>query len=211
MGCRSGPRFAFFSLIPSLLLLGCQYSASIQVNSTPEGAAIRLDGEETGFVTNHLFEGVYAGYHLVELKSGNFLWSDSFTLRRNETRTINAVLPDLKWQRNISGYGYMSPPAAGPDGTVYVSTGSNLHAIDASGQSAWRCTLAYAYADPPAPAVGDDGTVYAMSSYKVVAVAPDGQARWRSAIDAGSARGLALAPDGTLYAAISHRLFAFNP
>ncbi|MBD3286395.1 PEGA domain-containing protein [candidate division WOR-3 bacterium] len=66
---------------------------SIQVNSTPDGAAITLDGESTGEVTDALIEDVESGEHTVELSLAGFAdTSVSVTVPVDETVTLDVIL-----------------------------------------------------------------------------------------------------------------------
>jgi len=70
-------------------------TGSIQVNSTPTGAAIELDGAATGQVTNYLFDEVPLGEHTVKLTLKDYKdWDTTVTVNEDETATIDAVLEE---------------------------------------------------------------------------------------------------------------------
>lgn len=65
----------------------------IQVNSTPTGANIWLNGQNTGYTTNHLFENVSTGSHPIKLVKARYQdWEGSVTVTKNITSTINITL-----------------------------------------------------------------------------------------------------------------------
>ena len=68
---------------------------SIAVASTPTGAAIFLDGIETGKLTNALLENVPAGDHVVTLKLDGYAdASKTVTVADNETATVHFLLTE---------------------------------------------------------------------------------------------------------------------
>ncbi len=71
-------------------------TGALQVNSTPTGAEIWLDGSNTGQLTNHLFEDVSPGSHIVKLtKEGYKDWVDTVEVVAGETTTIDATLEEI--------------------------------------------------------------------------------------------------------------------
>lgn len=90
-------------------------------------------------------------------------------------------------------------PAVGADGTVYSSSGSDLHAIDpADGSSSWTLPLGGAVTSPPA--IGADGTVYIGVGADLVAVDPAAQAEsWRLAVGGEISERPVIGPGGALY------------
>ncbi|MBA7598847.1 hypothetical protein ES703_05872 [subsurface metagenome] len=71
-------------------------TGNLQVNSTPTGAEIWLDGSNTGQLTNHLFEDVSPGSHIVKLtKEGYKDWIDTVEVVAGETTTIDATLEEI--------------------------------------------------------------------------------------------------------------------
>ena len=68
---------------------------SIAVASTPTGAAIFLDGIETGKLTNALLENVPAGDHVITLKLAGYAdASKTVTVADNETATVHFLLTE---------------------------------------------------------------------------------------------------------------------
>ena len=68
-------------------------TGSIRVTSTPAGAAVFLDGEETGEVTNCLLTNVPAGDHVVTLQRDGYAdASTPVTVAEGETATVDITL-----------------------------------------------------------------------------------------------------------------------
>jgi outer membrane protein assembly factor BamB len=98
-------------------------------------------------------------------------------------------------------------PAVSSNGTVYAAFfGEGLSAVRSSdGKLLWKVRT-------PAesgPVAGPDGTVYVTTDDGVVAVAASGEVKWTFG-GAKGARALAIALDGTVYAADGYQLFALN-
>jgi len=81
-------------------------AGSIQVNSTPAGANVFLDGSDTGQVTNTTLTGVSAGLHEIKVsKEGYVDYEESVNVSGGGTATVNA---------NLSKYTIdVTSPAAG--------------------------------------------------------------------------------------------------
>lgn len=140
-------------------------------------------------------------------------WSDWSDLWPFTVRTI-------KWV--FIGNGNLSEPAVGDDQTVYVSGGFTgeagyLYALNTLGLVEWAYTLCdtgFIFNDCP-PAIGADGTIFvtftADSDY-VYAFNPSGSPVWQTTLpSAPSTRGcLAIAQNGTIYAANSGYLYALS-
>jgi hypothetical protein len=94
-----------------------------------------------------------------------------------------------KWEFNTEGKFMQSKPAIGPDNTVYVTTRTNLFAINSDGTQKWI------YSDSlnleSAPAIGKDGEIYLTVSqfgdpfvelllrYRLrIELNPDGTKKW---------------------------------
>ncbi len=75
-------------------------TGSIQVNSTPSGAAIWLDGVNTSYLTNYLVTNCTVGSRTVTLvKSGFHDWQTTVSVTEDQTTTVDAVLEKLDpWQ-----------------------------------------------------------------------------------------------------------------
>jgi outer membrane protein assembly factor BamB len=122
-----------------------------------------------------------------------------------------------------SGNNFTASVIIAQDGTLYAasSTGKRLHALAPTGQESWAAldglppqpgaTTVYTV-----PALDAGGTVYYCTSNCVWALNPQGQVQWTvAASDPRAARGYEVAnvspiigPDGTLYAAMGHTLYA---
>ena len=70
-------------------------TGTIQVNSTPTGAAISLDGQDTGKTTNATLTDVSAGTHTLKLvKQGYKVWEDTVTVNKGSTTHVNVTLEE---------------------------------------------------------------------------------------------------------------------
>ncbi|MBN1272963.1 MAG: SUMF1/EgtB/PvdO family nonheme iron enzyme [Candidatus Aminicenantes bacterium] len=79
--------------VAAVLLLGGPSTGSIQVNSTPSGAKVYLDGEDTGQVTNCNLSDIEKGNHTIKLvKEGYVDYQQSITVEGGQTETISANL-----------------------------------------------------------------------------------------------------------------------
>ncbi len=110
----------------------------------------------------------------------------------------------LEWSYTTGGAVYLSSPAIGADGTVYIgSTDGSLYALYPTpsgtvGALKWSFTTGGAV--DASPAIGADGTVYIGSNNdNVYAISPSGALTWSyptlGAVDASPAIGA----DGTVY------------
>ncbi|MBN2379034.1 PEGA domain-containing protein [candidate division WOR-3 bacterium] len=84
--------------------VGCPkiQTGEIVVNSTPTGAAISLDGEPTGKLTNSTLTEVEAGSHTIKLTLADYKdYDTTVTVTADETVTVNATL-------EYEGYGSLS-------------------------------------------------------------------------------------------------------
>lgn len=83
---------------------------------------------------------------------------------------------NLRWQSLNTYAGLFGPPVVGPEGNLYASAGTRLHALDSqSGAELWtRDFTNYG----PSIALGPDGSLYAVSEF-AFALDPDtGAVRW---------------------------------
>ncbi|MCX6842776.1 MAG: PEGA domain-containing protein [candidate division WOR-3 bacterium] len=79
----------------TLLMLACQKDTTgfIQVNSTPTGAAISLDGVSTGYTTNYTLANISAGTHTITLtQSGYDDFVQGVSVVAGQTATVTATL-----------------------------------------------------------------------------------------------------------------------
>ena len=111
--------------------------------------------------------------------------------------SIVAVAPGSVKNVQYIGYGAMSSPAIGPDGTVYVGSYDHYYrAFNQDGTQKWHCRLENATSSP---AIGPDGTIYVTSDSFLYALNPDCTPKWRYVIH-GSVRCCpAVGPKGTVY------------
>ena len=94
----------------------------------------------------------------------------------------------LRWKFEIgesAGSQFISSPAIGADGTVYVgSFDDNVYAINPDGSQKWMFTTGDSVES--SPAIGADGTIYVGSfDDKVYAINPDGSQKWTFATRCG--------------------------
>ena len=85
------------------LMCGCnggvppvtEVNGTIDVNSTPSGANVYLDGEDTGQVTPIVLTNIAAGDHIIELRKFHYYhWEDVVTVMAGQTAYLN---PPLVW------------------------------------------------------------------------------------------------------------------
>jgi hypothetical protein len=66
---------------------------ALQLNSTPDGAAIELDGVATGETTDHLFDSLAVGDHTLKLTLAEYEdWDSTVTIVKDDTVTVDAEL-----------------------------------------------------------------------------------------------------------------------
>ncbi|NBC30850.1 MAG: PQQ-binding-like beta-propeller repeat protein [Spirochaetes bacterium] len=119
------------------------------------------------------------------------------------------------------GFGYSSP-AIGPRGDVYaVADDGRLYAISPDSGILWSRDIGNGNNVYMQPSVGSDGTIYVGSDDgtgdgngdgAVFAFSPGGNEKWSRSMPSGVVDGVALGPDGTVYAlALDGTLYALNP
>jgi outer membrane protein assembly factor BamB len=88
------------------------------------------------------------------------------------------IEPQVIWSVDIGPGRQSSSPIIGPDGTIYVVSGTGqLSAIAPTGEVRWRAQTGPTL--KASPALGPDGTVYVASmNGKLYAVAPPGLVQW---------------------------------
>lgn len=87
---------------------------------------------------------------------------------------VYALAPDggLKWVVRLPGHSFpYAPPAAGPDGTAYVSSGWTVIAIGSDGEIRWQYTDPSAQGVAVAPGVGPGGQLLACNDFGLGAYA----------------------------------------
>ncbi|MBU1563874.1 PQQ-binding-like beta-propeller repeat protein [Patescibacteria group bacterium] len=109
-----------------------------------------------------------------------------------------------KWRYPLSTTG-PNVPVIGPDGFVYVGTGSKLYKISPDG-------IISVFYDGAvrALAFASDGTVYITDSSGLYALTSDGQVIWKYSIYINTTAPV-IAPDGTIYIASDYYLYALTP
>ena len=95
---------SFFSILILLVLItGCNGGAppigelygTIDVNSTPSGAKVYLDGEDTGQITPIVLTNIDVGDHIIELRKFHYQdWEGVVTVIAGQTAYLN---PPLVW------------------------------------------------------------------------------------------------------------------
>ena len=80
-----------------ILIAGCTPTTSttgiIEVNSTPAGAKIYLDGVDTGMATPYPITNIEAGPHVIKLDASHYkIWEDTVIVIANETTYLNPLL-----------------------------------------------------------------------------------------------------------------------
>jgi outer membrane protein assembly factor BamB len=136
----------------------------------------------------------------------------------------------VTWATPLEGIWYTrSPPAIGPDGTIYLVTqAGTLYAVDSTGRIEWGFEAPGSGLDRnfSPPAIAHDGTIYFGSlDQHLYAIAPDGKQLWRFRTG-GPVRSPSIGVDGTIYFANDRvlvigstgftviadaKLFALNP
>lgn len=202
----------FLLLLSTTIFLSClKRTGDLEIRSTPPGIKIWLDGENTGYVTPHLFTKLYAGLHLVKLEDSYYYWEDTFTLPKNKRTTLDINFPELKWTYDLSGAYITGSPAIGLDGTIYIGSQYNLYAINPNGSLKWNFSgIGYDYGFS-SPAIDNNGIVYVSSEYRLYAINPNGILKWTFPAPNYSSSPPAIGSDGTIYFANGNYLYAINP
>ena len=106
--------------------------------------------------------------------------------------------PGEKWSLAIGGPLESSPTIAA-DGTIYVGSRDQLHAVNPNGTEIW--SFAIETFTSYSPAIGADGTIYAGSKDSLHAIDPDGSLRWSSLLTRNSvgATSPTIGADGSIY------------
>ena len=112
-----------------ILIAGCTPTTPttgiIEVNSTPTGAKIYLDGVDTGMATPFTKTNVEAGSHVIKLDAFHYkIWEDTVIVIANETTYINPLLT-YATQSTIT----LQPDAEGIDSTVETAFPDNNYGI----------------------------------------------------------------------------------
>jgi len=101
-----------------ILIAGCTSTTPttgiIEVNSTPAGAKIYLDGVDTGMATPFTFTNKEAGTYVIKLDVFHYeIWEETVTVIANETTYLNPLLTFASTQ-----YITLQPGSEGKDATI---------------------------------------------------------------------------------------------
>jgi outer membrane protein assembly factor BamB len=108
---------------------------------------------------------------------------------------------EVRWQTKSGG---TVLPAFGPDGTLYLPLYDErcLCALTPDGEVKWKVPLDTGRGGTCRAFVGPDGTIYVgTDGQRLYAIAPDGEIKWNRRAEHYMALGVAVGPDGTVYAA----------
>lgn len=196
-----------------------------------------------------IFVPMYSGtpdekdVYALSAADGSLLWKydNGYTVRRSATvsggqlyfsmytnflRTVS-VAGSEGWLLRPAVY-LMTPPAVGPDGTLYLGSGNlpntsavsgNVYAVNpATGALKWTFHVATGKGFFQSMAVAADGTVYAPAQDgKLYAINPDGTEKWSydtgiGVVAAPILSAPALSADGTVYIiGYNGTIYAINP
>jgi len=112
-----------------ILIAGCTSTTPItgiiDVNSTPAGAKIYLDGVDTGMATPFTITNIEAGSHVIKLDLFHYkIWEDTVVVTANETTYLNPLLTYASTQ-----YITLQPDAAGIDTGIESGFPTNNYAL----------------------------------------------------------------------------------
>ena len=112
-----------------ILIAGCTSTTPttgiIEVNSTPIGAKIYLDGVYTGMATPFPITNVEAGSHVIKLDAFHYkIWEETVIVTANETTYLNPLLTYASTQ-----YITLQPGAEGIDTAVESAFPTNNYAL----------------------------------------------------------------------------------
>jgi len=187
------------------------YTASITVTykgGKSEKATIDITVE--GFVwTTVGGTGYQKASNIVFSPDGQTLYSATTA---NKLVAIDAIMGTVVWEFATDAVTYGAGPAVGADGTVYFGTEDSegtLYAVSAAGAQKWKKALGAAV--KASPAVTGDGMLYALSNAGVLYAldAASGAEKWMQTLE-GTASGVVVDSDGTVYAATSKGIWAFS-
>ena len=124
-------KIIILSLIITALILiaGCSSTTSttgtIEVNSTPTGAKIYLDGVYTGMATPFPITNVEAGAHVIKLDAFHYkIWEENVIVTANETTYLNPLLTYAAESTIV-----LQPGAEGIDTAVESNLPANNYAL----------------------------------------------------------------------------------
>jgi YVTN family beta-propeller protein len=101
---------------------------SLQVNSSPAGALIWLDGKSTTYTTNHLFSDFPTGLHTIKLSKTDYRdWQDTDRVSLGETLTVNAALTAVPYPDSVLA---VIPIGGGPQALTYNETNNRVYCAE---------------------------------------------------------------------------------
>jgi outer membrane protein assembly factor BamB len=168
------------------------------------GAFISTSKSDTSFVKPAIEDSNFICILRVTDDDGNVSAPDTVKIRR--------LTHFMKWETEIPNAGYLSNPAIGADGTIYVgSENFNLYAVNFNGTVKWQ--FATGGSVRSSPAVGTDGTIYVGSAdYNLYAINPDGTIKWQFTTGDAIESSPAIGVNGTIYVGSNdYNLYAINP
>lgn len=112
----------------------------------------------------------------------------------------------IKWTAPVAGSPY-SFIVVGPDGTIVMATGTNIHAFNPDGTTKWL--FAYSNNIVILPAVDQSGNVFAASLNAAIALDASGQVKWVSG--PGGFAYPVLDAEGRLYYGTGEAIYVYNP
>jgi outer membrane protein assembly factor BamB len=134
------------------------------------------------------------------------------------SETLYAVNPDgtQKWRYQDPLYNNpfaFSSAVLGQDGTIYMNSYRDLHAIDPSGNPIWQFPFSEGFYALSSLSIGNDGAIYTGSENQLLlSVNNDGTERWRFNPESSFVLPPIIGTDGTIYVASEDNyLYALNP
>jgi outer membrane protein assembly factor BamB len=135
------------------------------------------------------------------------IWRDE-TIALPRQHWIHLFDPDgtSAWFSELTP-GQLGPAALADDGTIYVADDrGTFFAVGRSGNTLWTSQLDGGLLG--SAVVGADNTIYFVTPNSVQALSPNGAQKWQTKTPFQGTTGLAIADDGTLYAAGTGGLYA---
>lgn len=125
---------------------------------------------------------------------------------------VSAITGQIMWQYGTVGATYGAGPVVAPNGNIIFGTedtDGTLYALSANGTLRWSVMLGGAV--KASPAVTSDGVVYALCEGGILTAldSETGAIKW-TATQSGSAAGVAVDKDGTIYMATNAGVWAYT-